>query len=132
MAFSDLIASHSSTEVATDPGATPAELPQGEPRPSPPPEAAESAQPDAGDTMAEKRVSLPKPDINNITVLTENLPNEPILPWHRFTSPWLEKDASNPALLPPEPPPTAPAEDDLGEQLSLALEAEVPAEDSAP
>lgn len=123
MAFSDLIASHPPIEVAADPGATPAELPQGESRPSALPEAAESAQPDAGDTVAERRVSLPKPDINNITVLTENLPNEPILPWHRFTSPWLEKDASVPEEAAPEPA-ADDSDDDGGEQLSLALEGE--------
>ncbi|MGF1521500.1 MAG: hypothetical protein ACFBSF_04175 [Leptolyngbyaceae cyanobacterium] len=38
------------------------------------------------------RVSLPKPDVDNITVLSENLPNEPVLPWHRFDSPWLEQE----------------------------------------
>ncbi|HIK44539.1 MAG TPA: hypothetical protein IGR64_06575 [Leptolyngbyaceae cyanobacterium M65_K2018_010] len=48
----------------------------------------EQEQTDAG---SEKRVYLPKPDVNNITVLTESLPNEPILPWHHFDSPWLEK-----------------------------------------
>ncbi|MEM8543320.1 MAG: hypothetical protein AAGF66_04910 [Cyanobacteria bacterium P01_H01_bin.119] len=32
---------------------------------------------------------LPEPDTENITVLTENLPNAPILPWHRYDSPWI-------------------------------------------
>lgn len=40
-----------------------------------------------------KRVQLPRPDADNITVLTRELPNEPILPWHRFDSPWLRPDA---------------------------------------
>lgn len=44
--------------------------------------------------VLEQRISLPKPDVDNITVLTKNLPNEPILPWHRFDSPWLEREAS--------------------------------------
>lgn len=44
------------------------------------------------DSGPDKRVTLPKPDTNNITVLTESLPNEPILPWHHFDSPWLEKE----------------------------------------
>ena len=43
-------------------------------------------------TVLEKRVSLPKPDVDNITVLSESLPNEPVLPWHRFDSPWLEQE----------------------------------------
>ncbi len=41
--------------------------------------------------LLERRVCLPKPDVNNITVLTQSLPNEPILPWHHYDSPWLEK-----------------------------------------
>ncbi|MEC4817559.1 MAG: hypothetical protein SAK29_30460 [Scytonema sp. PMC 1069.18] len=35
---------------------------------------------------------LPKPDPANITVLTRNLPNKPILPWTHFDSPWLDKE----------------------------------------
>lgn len=35
-----------------------------------------------------KRLNLPEPDADNITVLTRNLPNKPILPWHRYDSPW--------------------------------------------
>lgn len=53
------------------------------------------------DSSAEKRVALPKPDTSNITVLTESLPNEPILPWHRFDSPWLEK-AETPDEIAPD------------------------------
>ena len=41
---------------------------------------------------SDKQISLPEPDTENITVLTKELPNEPILPWHRFDSPWLEGD----------------------------------------
>jgi hypothetical protein len=33
---------------------------------------------------------LPKPDPANITVLTRNLPNKPIIPWTHFDSPWLD------------------------------------------
>ncbi|HEY9737146.1 MAG TPA: hypothetical protein V6D06_12720 [Trichocoleus sp.] len=47
----------------------------------------EQAETDSG-----RRISLPEPDIENITVLTKSLPNEPILPWHHFDSPWLERD----------------------------------------
>ena len=39
---------------------------------------------------SDKQISLPEPDPDNITVLTKELPNEPILPWHRYDSPWLE------------------------------------------
>jgi hypothetical protein len=44
------------------------------------------------DTILERRVVLPEPDVSNITVLTESLPNGPVLPWHHFDSPWLERD----------------------------------------
>lgn len=30
------------------------------------------------------RVKLPKPDPKNITALTQNLPNNPILPWNHY------------------------------------------------
>ncbi|MGI0479516.1 hypothetical protein ACN4EE_01865 [Geminocystis sp. CENA526] len=38
----------------------------------------------------EPKVKLPEPDLDNITVLTENLPNKPILPWNRYDSDWDE------------------------------------------
>ncbi len=38
-----------------------------------------------------KRVKLPKPNPGNITSLTPNLPNKPILPWNKFDSPWLNE-----------------------------------------
>jgi len=44
------------------------------------------------ETTLDRRVVLPEPDASNITVLTESLPNEPVLPWHHFDSPWLERD----------------------------------------
>lgn len=43
-----------------------------------------------------KCLHLPKPDPANITVLTPNLPNKPILPWTQFDSPWLDSDANHP------------------------------------
>lgn len=47
------------------------------------------------DSETVKRVKLPEPDIDNITVLTEKLPNDPILPWHHYDSPWLgDEDAT--------------------------------------
>ncbi|WP_017315514.1 hypothetical protein [Mastigocladopsis repens] len=41
-------------------------------------------------------VHLPKPDPANITVLTPNLPNKPIIPWTHFDSPWLESEENHP------------------------------------
>lgn len=40
-----------------------------------------------------EQLDLPEPDLENITVLTKNLPNKPILPWHHYDSPWSEKQA---------------------------------------
>ncbi|QQE65631.1 hypothetical protein GFS31_23190 [Leptolyngbya sp. BL0902] len=81
---------------------------------------------DPGDPVAEKRVALPKPDTNNITVLTESLPNDPILPWHHFDSPWLEKEES--AATAPREDAAPSADDDSSEQLSLALDGVTSAE----
>ncbi len=39
---------------------------------------------------SKKPVQIPDPDQDNITVLTENLPNKPILPWNHYDSPWEE------------------------------------------
>lgn len=40
---------------------------------------------ESGETL-----TLPEPDPDNITVLTRNLPNKPILPWSHYDSPWQE------------------------------------------
>lgn len=37
-------------------------------------------------------LTLPEPDPDNITVLTRNLPNKPILPWNHYDSPWEEEE----------------------------------------
>src|SRR4028118_1933420 len=37
-----------------------------------------------------EHLTLPEPDPDNITVLTRNLPNKPILPWNHYDSPWQE------------------------------------------
>ncbi|MBW4650058.1 MAG: hypothetical protein KME06_15410 [Kastovskya adunca ATA6-11-RM4] len=37
-------------------------------------------------------LKLPKPDPDNITVLTNTLPNTPILPWNHYDSPWHEDE----------------------------------------
>lgn len=37
-----------------------------------------------------EQIELPKPDSENITVFTHNLPNKPILPWNHYDSPWEE------------------------------------------
>lgn len=77
------------------------------------------------DASPDKRVILPKPDTNNITVLTESLPNEPILPWHHFDSPWLEKDeteTSNEENNSTPPVDISEAANQTEEQLTLPLE----------
>jgi len=40
-------------------------------------------------------LTLPEPDPDNITVLTRNLPNKPILPWVHYDSPWREAQEEN-------------------------------------
>jgi hypothetical protein len=43
------------------------------------------------DTMSTgESLTLPEPDPDNITVLTRNLPNTPIIPWNHYDSPWRE------------------------------------------
>jgi hypothetical protein len=52
------------------------------------------------DTMLSRQSwRLPKPDLDNITVLAHNLPNKPILPWNKFDSPWLDTEAQELKLL---------------------------------
>ncbi len=88
----------------------------------------EDDQAEVGSDGSEKRVCLPKPDVNNITVLTESLPNEPILPWHHFDSPWLEKDdAAAEEAAQAESERSETAEDDAVQQLTLALDGVEPA-----
>ena len=43
----------------------------------------------------EEHVELPEPDAENITVLTNKLPNKPILPWNRYDSPWEEPETES-------------------------------------
>lgn len=40
------------------------------------------------ETPEETALALPEPDAENITVLTNKLPNTPILPWNHYDSPW--------------------------------------------
>ncbi|HEY9879585.1 MAG TPA: hypothetical protein V6D29_14100 [Leptolyngbyaceae cyanobacterium] len=76
------------------------------------------------ETVLDKRISLPEPDIENITVLTKSLPNEPILPWHHFDSPWLEREE----VATEEEPEAALKEETVdSEQLTLELELKLPA-----
>lgn len=72
------------------------------------------------ETTLERRVVLPEPDASNITVLTESLPNEPVLPWHHFDSPWLEPDSDE--LSEADQSTDAAAEHESTEQLTLELE----------
>ncbi|WP_017299007.1 hypothetical protein [Nodosilinea nodulosa] len=84
------------------------------------------------ETALERRVALPEPDVSNITVLTESLPNEPVLPWHHFDSPWLARDSAEAAEGEPEAPPEDGAEPEPGEQLTLELEVLVGEVEAAP
>lgn len=45
------------------------------------------------DAPPPKVIRLPEPDNENITVLTHQLPNDPILPWNRYDSPWLAEES---------------------------------------
>lgn len=47
---------------------------------------------DLNSSDSTQELRLPEPDPANITVLTKNLPNNPILPWNHFDSPWLEPE----------------------------------------
>ena len=49
----------------------------------------------ANTTPSGGHLTLPEPDPDNITVLTRNLPNKPILPWMHYDSPWREGAAEN-------------------------------------
>lgn len=42
--------------------------------------------------LSGEHLTLPEPDPDNITVLTRNLPNKPILPWSHYDSPWQEAE----------------------------------------
>lgn len=81
------------------------------------------------ETVLDKRVSLPEPDIENITVLTKSLPNEPILPWHHFDSPWLEREETDSEEVESE---ESPPEEETIESEQLTLELELPAADQNP
>lgn len=53
------------------------------------------------DTVAtDRRIALPEPDPDNITVLTRELPNDPILPWHHYDSPWLGNEPETSSEVP--------------------------------
>lgn len=40
----------------------------------------------------EEKFLLPEPDPEQIAVLTNKLPDKPILPWNHYDSPWREED----------------------------------------
>ena len=44
---------------------------------------------------AQENLCIPEPDKENITVLSSELPNSPILPWHHYDSPWIAEDAES-------------------------------------
>ncbi|MGB3312426.1 MAG: hypothetical protein WBG32_20325 [Nodosilinea sp.] len=84
------------------------------------------------ETTLERRVALPEPDVSNITVLTESLPNEPVLPWHHFDSPWLERDDQAVSDETGSEAPEANADAEPAEQLTLELEVLVNPSDDLP
>ncbi|MDR9403058.1 MAG: hypothetical protein RI580_06415 [Halothece sp. Uz-M2-17] len=45
-----------------------------------------------GNQEQDEGFKLPDPDLDNVTVLTESLPNNPIIPWHHYDSPWENKE----------------------------------------
>jgi hypothetical protein len=59
------------------------------------PKPAEPVSPEhkiAESAASNRRVRLPAPDRQNITVLSRRLPNSPILPWNHYDSPWLDDE----------------------------------------
>ncbi|MBD1915941.1 MULTISPECIES: hypothetical protein [Cyanophyceae] len=84
------------------------------------------------ETTLDRRVALPEPDVSNITVLTENLPNEPVLPWHHFDSPWLERDDAISAESDAEATSEGSTDAEPTEQLTLDLEVLVGVLDDGP
>lgn len=44
------------------------------------------------DNDPENGFKLPAPDRDNVTALTDHLPNNPIIPWHNYDSPWEEEE----------------------------------------
>lgn len=52
----------------------------------------EPPEPQSDIVREEKEFVLPEPDPDNITVLTNKLPDTPILPWNRYDSPWRETE----------------------------------------
>ncbi|BAZ04999.1 hypothetical protein [Calothrix sp. NIES-3974] len=45
--------------------------------------------------IAKSKYKLPEPDYRNITVLSENLPTQPILPWLALNKLWLRRNLVN-------------------------------------
>jgi hypothetical protein len=68
-----------------------------------------------------KAVQLPEPDRENITVLTRALPNDPILPWHHYDSPWLEPNGEGEVSREEAPEtPDSTAETEAGSEGAIA------------
>jgi len=75
-----------------------------------------------------EHLNLPEPDPDNITVLTRNLPNTPILPWNHYDSPWQDSEAEE---IEQEPDRSGQDIDNLT-QNAEDLEESAPAEATAP
>ena len=72
-----------------------------------------------------KRVTLPEPDPDNITVLTNKLPNKPILPWNHYDSPWKEEEEGEETEAEAPPEEETPSEEAI-EAVETVPEAETP------
>lgn len=88
----------SSQPVPTNPRPEPTESPPAEPRPEPP----RSEEETVVELANSEAFKLPDPDPDNITVLTDKLPNKPILPWNHYDSPGQEEEAADEGADKPE------------------------------
>lgn len=79
------------------------------------------------DAPPPKVIRLPEPDNENITVLTHQLPNDPILPWNRYDSPWLAEES----LAEEGAEATEPVEDAATEPAPLGLD-QAPTPEASP
>lgn len=74
-----------------------------------------------------EHLHLPEPDPDNITVLTRNLPNKPILPWNRYDSPWRdeeEAESSEPSEVGEETEASHDVEEQNTEEVSDPIESQ--------
>ncbi|NJL02622.1 MAG: hypothetical protein HC838_09570 [Spirulinaceae cyanobacterium RM2_2_10] len=73
--------------------------------------------------------TLPDPDPDNITVLTNKLPNTPILPWNRYDSPGQEEDDTQAELTETELTTAEEAQAEAGDEPPTVAASEAAAEE---